>query len=263
MRITCPNCGAQYEVPDEVIPQDGRDVQCSNCGMTWFQAHPDFPPPEPAEKPAEVNAAPAADDSATHEAVPPMDDMGEDIADGQAPPVQDAPVEPDRRGLDHDVAEILRQEAEHEAELRAAEAQSGLESQPDLGLDDLPRTVSSAEETEPGSVGTAGAGGSSRRDFLPDVDELNTALRSEGDSTALTPHLSDGDETPVQDAGKAGFSRGFALTLVLAALIVVIYANAPAISEKVPQVDGFLNALVTLIDKGRLWLDTQVRAFVS
>ena len=41
MRITCPNCGAQYEVPDEVIPTEGRDVQCSNCGDTWFQAHPD------------------------------------------------------------------------------------------------------------------------------------------------------------------------------------------------------------------------------
>ena len=41
MRLTCPNCDAQYEVPDDVIPQDGRDVQCSNCGNTWFQVHPD------------------------------------------------------------------------------------------------------------------------------------------------------------------------------------------------------------------------------
>lgn len=41
MRLSCPNCGAQYEVPIEVIPQDGRDVQCSNCGHTWFQIHPD------------------------------------------------------------------------------------------------------------------------------------------------------------------------------------------------------------------------------
>ncbi|MEO1734275.1 MAG: zinc-ribbon domain-containing protein, partial [Pseudomonadota bacterium] len=50
MRLTCPNCGAQYEVPDEVIPEAGRDVQCSNCGTTWFQAHPDHPveAPEPA-----------------------------------------------------------------------------------------------------------------------------------------------------------------------------------------------------------------------
>ncbi len=38
MRLTCPNCAAQYEVPEEVIPAEGRDVQCSNCGETWFQA---------------------------------------------------------------------------------------------------------------------------------------------------------------------------------------------------------------------------------
>ena len=46
MRLTCPNCGAEYEVPDEVIPTSGRDVQCSNCGDTWYQYHPDFLPEE-------------------------------------------------------------------------------------------------------------------------------------------------------------------------------------------------------------------------
>lgn len=37
MRLICPNCDAQYEVGEGVIPADGRDVQCSNCGHTWFQ----------------------------------------------------------------------------------------------------------------------------------------------------------------------------------------------------------------------------------
>ncbi|WP_372839736.1 zinc-ribbon domain-containing protein [Phaeovulum sp.] len=37
MRLICPNCGAQYEVDDSVIPDAGRDVQCSACGQTWFQ----------------------------------------------------------------------------------------------------------------------------------------------------------------------------------------------------------------------------------
>ncbi len=58
MRLTCPNCGAQYEVPDEVIPDEGRDVQCSNCGDTWYQAHPEFP--ELALE-AEADLAPASD----------------------------------------------------------------------------------------------------------------------------------------------------------------------------------------------------------
>ena len=34
--IKCPNCNAQYEVPNDIIPATGRDVQCSNCSKTWF-----------------------------------------------------------------------------------------------------------------------------------------------------------------------------------------------------------------------------------
>ncbi|MEL6701097.1 MAG: zinc-ribbon domain-containing protein, partial [Pseudomonadota bacterium] len=57
VRLICPNCDAEYEVPDSVIPAEGRDVQCSNCGTTWF-----FDP-----------SAPVADDI--------VDDPGEPEAD--------------------------------------------------------------------------------------------------------------------------------------------------------------------------------------
>lgn len=36
MLIQCPNCNAQYEVPNDIIPAAGRDVQCSSCSKTWF-----------------------------------------------------------------------------------------------------------------------------------------------------------------------------------------------------------------------------------
>ena len=36
MLIKCPNCTAQYEVPNAIIPAAGRDVQCSSCSKTWF-----------------------------------------------------------------------------------------------------------------------------------------------------------------------------------------------------------------------------------
>ena len=42
MRLVCPNCDAQYEVDDGAVPETGRDVQCSNCGHTWFQMPPDL-----------------------------------------------------------------------------------------------------------------------------------------------------------------------------------------------------------------------------
>ena len=36
MLIKCPNCNAQYEVPNDRIPAAGRDVQCSSCSKSWF-----------------------------------------------------------------------------------------------------------------------------------------------------------------------------------------------------------------------------------
>ena len=64
MRLTCPNCAAQYEVDDRVIPAAGRDVQCSNCGQAWFQPPPgaefaEAPEPE-ADLPFEDAAFAAA-----------------------------------------------------------------------------------------------------------------------------------------------------------------------------------------------------------
>ncbi len=91
MRLTCPNCGAQYEVPDDVIPAEGRDVQCSDCGTTWFQegsdaaaaaiakAVVDVPPEKATPEVAEAYDAPEADVSSQEDfATPPEDHLEED-----------------------------------------------------------------------------------------------------------------------------------------------------------------------------------------
>lgn len=36
MRLTCPSCGAEYQVADEALPETGRHVQCSDCHTRWF-----------------------------------------------------------------------------------------------------------------------------------------------------------------------------------------------------------------------------------
>jgi predicted Zn finger-like uncharacterized protein len=36
MRLTCPNCGAEYEVPEGLVPAAGRHVQCTACHRRWF-----------------------------------------------------------------------------------------------------------------------------------------------------------------------------------------------------------------------------------
>ncbi len=81
MRLICPNCEAQYEVADNAIPSGGRDVQCSNCGNTWYQlpgqavAMATKPLElQPASKPvAEVQPAPVSEPAhAPAEIIPPQ-----------------------------------------------------------------------------------------------------------------------------------------------------------------------------------------------
>jgi predicted Zn finger-like uncharacterized protein len=36
MRLTCPNCDAEYDVPDGMMPAAGRHVQCTSCHTRWF-----------------------------------------------------------------------------------------------------------------------------------------------------------------------------------------------------------------------------------
>lgn len=45
MRLTCPNCGATYEVENWLVPAAGSHVQCSACHTRWF-ARPPHPEPE-------------------------------------------------------------------------------------------------------------------------------------------------------------------------------------------------------------------------
>ena len=37
MRLVCPNCKANYEVPRHAVPIGGREVKCASCGHSWFQ----------------------------------------------------------------------------------------------------------------------------------------------------------------------------------------------------------------------------------
>ena len=100
MRLTCPNCGAIYEVPDNVIPEDGRDVQCSNCAVTWFQ-HPagweepedDLPADEAAsDTPAETDQATGTEpDPLPQDPIP--EEEPEPVPAQQDPQPQNAPDE--------------------------------------------------------------------------------------------------------------------------------------------------------------------------
>jgi predicted Zn finger-like uncharacterized protein len=277
MRLTCPNCGAQYEVPIEVIPQDGRDVQCSNCGDTWFQEHPDRPEPEAADD-TSAPAASAPDENGLRAAV-----TGQDIPRPEPTPapqedaVPDSPAvseepEPVRRDLAPDVSEILREEASREAGLRATEAQS-LESQPDLGLDahsdeEPERRAREARSRmarirgEAATPEVAPQDAGSRRGLLPDIEEINSTLRSSTDKTpdqgANLPQPG-----PAKRQKSGGFLRGFSVVVIIGVILAGLYINAPTIAKSIPQADPMLSAYVALIDQARLWLDAQAAGLMG
>lgn len=265
MRLICPNCDAQYEVVDDVIPADGRDVQCSNCGQTWFQHHPDHMPPadavdETADPRSHEGDVPAADEERTQ-----------------------PPSEPKRRELDPSVADILRQEAELESKARER-AGEGLESQPDLGLEtresDPDRRAREAQDRmarmrgedpnakpSPAEAAATAAAIGSRRDLLPDIEEINSTLRSTSDRQSGgtgAGAVSGGDTTPSRPVRrKAGFRRGFMLMIVLTLILGAIYVFAPQIAQSVPQANPYLSDYVAQVDMLRIWLDGRVTTLLT
>jgi predicted Zn finger-like uncharacterized protein len=242
MRLICPNCDAQYEVPTEVVPTEGRDVQCSNCGQTWFQHHPDHMPP--------------TEEEAAALAIPENEERVE------------IPTQPQRKEIDPTVADILRQEAKHEAKIRKQE-KTGLGSQPDLGRDDdvedeAARRAREARERvarmrgeEINATASAATLGS-RRDLLPDIEKINSTLRSTNDRQFET------DKTGAAPSHKKrGFKRGFLAVVIIAIISAVAYTFAPDIAKAVPQVDPYLSNFVALVDQARVWLDGQLQGLAK
>lgn len=287
MRLSCPNCDARYEVPDEVMPRAGRDVQCSNCGQTWFQRHPNQPDAEEEERQLSKAAR------QPRPAPPPAPETPPRKRPQEQAPTQ--PHQPTRRQLDPAVADILRAEAEAEQAARRQAAANSLESQPDLGLEETdpepkPRPDSgespesrsrraqeakrrmarmrgeaSPEEEEeaprPEKGAKASASAAPRRELLPDIDEINSTLRSDRER-AKAPAVEGLPEAPDEGRGRSGFRSGFALALLVIALGALAYLYAPQIGQSAPALEPALAAYVGWVDQMRLVLDNQLARFL-
>lgn len=51
MILQCPECRANYMVPDSAISVDGRQVRCARCRHSWFQDGPELAPPPVTQPP--------------------------------------------------------------------------------------------------------------------------------------------------------------------------------------------------------------------
>jgi len=243
MRLICPNCGAQYDVDDAVIPDPGRDVQCSNCGHTWFQQ----PAGKDLETAQELEDEAELEQTATH------------------------PGDADRPELDPDVANVLREEAEFETAARASDAES-LETQPDLGIDEgannetdksaaararMARLRGGADDTLEEEIATAGViAAGSRKELLPDVEEITSSLRPAEEHESIDHDAELGLETPEMVREKRSSGRWIFRLIILAVLIaVLVYVFAQKIIEFVPAAEPYLAQYVDAVNGVRAKVD--------
>jgi predicted Zn finger-like uncharacterized protein len=279
MRLICPNCGAQYEVDSGVVPDVGRDVQCSNCGHTWFQKpqNQDDDISEELGTPALGDvASQAASETGAVAATDPQDDPAEPgfTSSDDANVDGDAHVDGDDQGkepdnfqppprteLNPDLAGILREEAERETVERNAET-VGLETQTELGLGEGDRERTAAKERmarlrglADDDLGAASRLSVPRKDLLPDIDEINSTLESSADREDAET-----TEDRLRRRQNNGFRRGFALTLLLFAALALIYGFAPEIVARLPGAEPFLEVYVGWVNALRSGVDGLMRA---
>ncbi|MBO6896159.1 MAG: zinc-ribbon domain-containing protein [Shimia sp.] len=181
---------------------------------------------------------------------------------------------PKPRGLDDSVKDILREEVEYETRARAAEQTQSLETQGDLGLDQGQEKPASVEKraseasdrlrrlrgeddaaTAAAVAATVRSAKDTRRDLLPDIEEINSTLRTSGD-TPRNPDL--GQKANTSASRARGFRLGFALVLLLAGAAVFVYSSHENLSQSYPQAAPYIDGFMTSANGARIWLDDQV-----
>lgn len=276
MRLICPNCDAQYEVSDDAIPPGGRDVQCSNCQLSWFQTEkPTVPgrdtstsvtPPKPVEIPDE--ALPEASDIDATE--PEADQADQPIEEAKPGPV----AAPQRKQLDDAVANILREEASRGG---PAAAMAGAIAKPPAT--EAPRAAVPVSENatrerialmteEEGGTRTGAPSAETVQETadkahlrtMPSINEINATLRARAQANDTSGLTEVEKEEAVQ---RGGFRRGFFLILLLFAILILPYIFADQIIENLPQTTDIMTSYVMTVDGLRLSLSEFVNGLTA
>ncbi len=250
MRLVCPNCDAEYEVDAAVIPVAGRDVQCSNCGHAWFQLSP--------EREAEM-----ALEADLHDAPPLLAKAVEPVAAKAAVVEPQAFAQPELppRSIDESVLSVLREEAARETEARKSEAPL-VEMQTEMALVDHEQTAVTRRIARMKGVEAAPIKPQTRREMLPEIEEINSTLRASsekrsGEAAAVA-------DTMLRDKPKgAGFSSGFVLMLLIAAVAVAVYVMAPKLAAQFPAASEMLTTYVSVVERGRVWMDGMLQTAIG
>lgn len=271
IRLICPDCGTEYQIPETAVPDGGRDVECSECGRIWHAAPaaaaihpmemgvysynfaefkglstPNSAPPAEAEPAPE----PAPEPVAEHEA------QSETVTTSQPASGSATPSVPLKRRLPENVLNILLEEVEHERQARQAESSRDANQEPD------PVTAQAGDALEePDWPATTVIG--KRRVQIPEAPVAKAAPISEPEPAEVLPQAAITPKPDVVIAAKPmntlpvlaasqpknDYWQGVGTAAAIAAILVAIYVIAPSGAP-----DGLLGDIRHGLDQARLWL---------
>ena len=204
MRLVCPNCEAKYEVPEDAIPETGRDVQCANCGHAWYQMRSRPAASEPAASAVPV-AGTEPDDEPEDEPLPDVEVPEPEIA----PPPVEVPEEPPAEvpGVEEtpvvetpETADI-RSGAEPEAVPFHAPEAGPIPAAPDLpGASEVTAVLAAAAQ-EPLSAAASSAAASSVVEAVAETgdDVLPDPVMTGGTGAVAPPQETDAKAAPMPE----------------------------------------------------------------
>ena len=149
MRLICPNCSTEYAVPEDMIPDAGRDVQCEECLHVWHQA----PLPAIKRPPLDPYVAAVLRAEATREAaVRAGARYDEDSDDTAAPVIPSADQSPEDIATDQPAPEF-RPAAEVLAQIEAHNNEgTDQDAVPEPHQDETPSSASPDQATVPAAA---------------------------------------------------------------------------------------------------------------
>ena len=290
MRLICPNCEAQYEVADDAIPPGGRDVQCSNCQVSWFQTEkPTVPGRDTSQlitpqEPEITEDTPSAQEPAEDETL--VEEPEAVMAEPDTPEPEPAP-QPQRRPLDDAVANILREEASLNAAptapaaVVAAAPPSPAPKPPatevakpvaPVGADETRQRIAlmTAEEggtrtgtqkpAQPAPKAPSESADEAHLRTVPSINEINATLRARAQANDTSGLTEIEKEEAVQ---RKGFRRGFFWVLILLAILILPYIFADQITENLPQTTDMMTSYVIMVDQLRLSLNEMITGLTA
>ncbi len=274
--VQCSSCGhAWFQLhPDMAIDEDEDDL---DDGV----AEPSDPGrPQPASsldvapQPVLASAPAEGDDpilAAIKDIAQPAAPVAEAISPGPVPEPPPEPAEPEPRPVhqvDENLMAILREEAAREQAARRNELPPRpVETRPDLGLPPVaapvsPSVIAARERFADLSVTApdeeADPRPSSRRELLPDIEEINSTLRAtsepRGESSEAAQHWETSEDS------RTGFRLGFILAIAVAVGLWTTYTMAPRIVARMPASEASMVAYVETVNRARVGVDNALQA---